>query len=153
MLKANYKFLSPFSRNHCVPMAWAHAAGATTPELMVSLTDKARRAGRITFAGRAYGTGSAKVSRWWAQAAGLKVVMERQLLRSSVGGVGAPLVGSGDYHFVRHYPTLERFAAAHRRGRFVVFVRGHAVAVVDGGILGAYRPRSLVRHWVKVEAV
>jgi hypothetical protein len=49
-------------------------------------------------------------------------------------------------------PTLARFAAEHRRGRYIVVIRGHAFALVDGMQLdmAPNGARCRVTHYVRV---
>ena len=50
-------------------------------------------------------------------------------------------------------PTLARWMAEHRVGRYMVIIRGHAFAVVDGVQYDGYQPngaRCRVTHYVKM---
>ena len=148
-MTSNLAFPYPFDRNGCVPVAWTHVAQADAPETFARLLAGAAQklAGKyLTPAGVAYGARDTSRLCWWARQCGLRVA---QVIRY-VKGDGATSSAS-EYKLVRKYATLARWARLHPRGRYVVFVNSHAVAVIDGTIFGHYSPRSLVQVAVKVE--
>lgn len=85
----------------------------------------------------------------WAafQAAG-RTARGRTPLSVSVAVMGRSTVPPGVLSYIS-------FLAANPVGRFVVHLRGHAIAVVDGVQLdmghGIYKPGSVVRRYWKVE--
>lgn len=148
-MTSNLAFPYPFTRNGCVPVAWTHLAQADAPETFArSLAGIAQKRGGqyLTPAGIAYDARNTSRLHWWAGQCGLRVAQVVRYLK----GDGATSAGS-EYKLVRRHPTLARWARLHRRGRYIVFVSCHAVAVIDGVIFGYYRPRSLVQVAAKVE--
>jgi hypothetical protein len=141
--RLRFAYPNPFPRNHCVVHAWTHLAGGDEETARV-LKYSAVADRQLTEDGTKRGLDFS----WWARQLGLKVVEEKHLLR--VRGAVTGWVSSR-YAPVPALPTLQRFAREHPRGRYMVRVSGHAVAVIDGVVWGYHRPRTRVLQYLKVE--
>lgn len=139
-----YAFANPFAFNHCAILALTHAAGEgaefarklaergramnardVTPVLSVSFRNSRHVAptppGLPLLDGRGFTCDTARreVFAKWCELAGLRWI----------ASVAWPT-------------TLARFAREHRTGRYVVFVRGHVVACVEGALYGWWPMRG-----------
>lgn len=150
-MPTNYAFPNPFKHNHCVPLAWAHVAGIGA-EGAIRLAEIATRErvllpnGRVIHALNVY-TGGVFGPVSWAEAARMRI--KRLVKYTSLLNVKQRL-GVVQWKRVTKRPTLAKFAKRHTRGKFVVFVPGHAVALIDGVLFGFYRPRSHVDAFIEV---
>jgi hypothetical protein len=152
--RENRYFVNPFKKGGCVPTAWATVSSTPTATFAAALAGSAPCYDKST--GAAYGLyqtrwpdGSTPLSdivKKWAAIAGVKVIevfvpvvtFEHQKYIDTWGWDRTRTV-------VRGEPTLAQFcktAGAH--GRWVVSVRGHAVAVIDGEPFGSYQTRARV---------
>jgi hypothetical protein len=149
--KSQYLFPNPFETNHCVPLAWAHVSGEATAAKAEQIAYRARARGWLSPRGLSSNSRDSHRLDVWAAWAGVRVARVDRLIRDPwhvmQGGDG------GYFKPVTHRPTLARFARTHRRGRYVVFVSRHAVAVVDGQVYGLAKPRMVVEAIVTVEPV
>ena len=151
-------FPDPFPRNHCVVLAFTHASNYLRPmnapsTFALGFAALARREGRLSSSGRAPLIQTH--ANWWARESGAKIVERRQYKRVpkpySLAKWRAVMKYDGNMKLVRSLMTLDRWTKKHTRGAFVVLVRGHAVAVIEGVAYGYYRPRSRVLGYFKLE--
>lgn len=153
----NWAFTDPFPVNGCVPCAFAHLTGTGA----AGARRIAARAARTAAPSRVHALRDRKLynlrsgSGWasrpsdvraWAKLAGLAVRetwdwwQEWTQAQIQAHKTGACLSRT------LHRPTVARFAREHPVGRWVVYTRDHAIALVDGVLYGFYQPRSRV-HW------
>jgi hypothetical protein len=151
-------FRDPFYRNGCVPLAWAHVSDDPSTETAQALADLL-----VDYYGgtdcpalnrklSAFGARKTHLETW-AALAGVKVVEifqpERRYEREQY------TVRWGSYenyrHVERNRPTVAKFCrTTGAEGRWVVFVKGHAFAVIDGVEFGYYQRRARVHQAVRV---
>lgn len=139
-----FAFPDPFKRNHCVPLAWTHLSGGDAMTAM-RLASTARICRQLS------ARGWAKSGRedWWAKQVGMAITRYVRFRRdrSLVGRYQAKHDAAGD---VPSLPTLATFRKLHPTGRYLVNVRGHAVALIDGKVYGHWAPRSRVLSFAEV---
>lgn len=73
--------------------------------------------------------------------------------RTKLGVSDRVLKGYRSHRYTRKRPTLARFIREHPEGRYIVRIRGHMFAVIDGGVhdmLPWPSPCSLVLQYWKV---
>lgn len=148
-IKSWPRFQNPLKPNGCVPNAWGHV-GELDAEQVARLATIARRERLLT--ARNVSTGATRDERlkWWARHVAVRILTVRTYLKNRGVALAGEAHGSR-YTLIRKRPTVARFARQHQRGRFVLFVRGHALALVDGVLLGDHNPRSIVCTAVRVE--
>jgi hypothetical protein len=139
-----FAFPDPFNRNHCVPLAWTHLSGGGT-EAAMALAATARVCGVLS----ARGWAKSGRENWWAKQVGMAITRYVRFRRdrSKVGRYQVEHDGEGA---VPSLPTLATFRKLHPTGRFLVNVRGHAVALIDGKVYGHWAPRSRVLSFAEV---
>lgn len=141
---------SPFSQHHCVPIAWANVKD-------VGRTSRARFA--VELAESAYirlipGWGVPMLKRRGSAIGGCEELWAALARMRIVQTVKWAVVCHTDDRTRRiGRPTVAQFARSHPRGRWVVFTRGHAQAVVSGRYRGRVGPRSRVRLAIRVEEI
>lgn len=140
----NMGFVNPFPKNHCVVVALVHAARGDV-EMALKLAQKAKEKGHLSKHGAAgFFMSSAE---WWAGEVGLRVVNKvRYLRRESPRNFASARF----FKEVRHLRTVERWLRNHTRGTYIVRVRNHAFAIVEGVAYGYYRPKSRVLSTIKL---
>lgn len=173
-MKANYAYPGRFlfAKGHCVVHAWAHAAGLdadgakmlaeyayNTPSIV-----RPRRGVRNAVTSPHLGcaveplldrtTGAAWVRPdpcAWAALAGVRIVHE---VHPAGRNVTRRHPWNASLTVTRFYAvTVEAFRKANPVGRFVVLVRGHALALIDGVLYGDWAPRSRVDVAYQVEVL
>lgn len=139
MYLTNRKVPDPFTRNHCVVLAFAELAGMRRAVDVLALAALAREAGILSKAGVAHRT-SFHIRNWCA-AAGL--VSARSPLSAEQNG----------WIPREQRITLKTFASQHPRGLWFIGVPRHAVALVEGEIRGSYRLASRVQYAYEVRTL
>lgn len=149
-------FVSPWKRNHCVPLAFTAARGGDA-EFAISLAESAystphpqwRDGTRLLNANG--GAVNARIAiESWAKLAGVEIVGEfRPIVRYDVASSGfySRETGRPIYRAVKNgMPTIARFLKEQgRRGRWIVFTERHAQAVVNGRVRGWHKRRARVQ--------
>lgn len=144
----------PFERNHCVVTALTNVARVRAKAAFArSLAESAYSVPGFAGAPLLRRSGMARgvtfVIEKWTALAGLRLVETyrptREWRSSMYGGVEVKRIAPR--------PTLARFAREHRKGAWLVLVRRHAVAVVNGRILGSYSPRSRIEIAFRMERI
>lgn len=129
----NWRFVNPFTRNHCVVSAITHCTPTGDAVSALSLANVLRKRKLVTPAGV------------------VKCIVKD--IDHLVHPAGLRVVASHLTRTRREAMTLQTWVAFHRTGRFIVVVSGHAVAVIDGVVFGCYKPLSRVLWYAQVEPV
>lgn len=139
---ASLGFADPFARNHCVVVAFTALAGRDA-EFAKQMAEEAYRTTRSIFGGNSRLTGSKMLSRsGWAH------VVARADAQQWADLAGVDLGERIDHP----HCTLATFAKRHRTGSYLMIVKRHAVALINGKLLGYYNPRSIVENAYPVTA-
>lgn len=112
----------PYDRNNCVPKALTALTGEPYKQVDDYLKARGRKKGKGT---------PHKASRSFLQDRGFVQLPTPSLAKRYPGGVVRKM-------------KVASFAKAFPKGKFVVYVRGHAVAVINGQILDDWNSSSRV---------
>lgn len=112
----------PYERNNCVPKALTALTGEPYQQVDDYLRAKGRKKGKGT---------PQKASRVFLQERGFWRLPCPALRRHYPGGVIRKM-------------RVSTFAECFPKGKFIVYVRGHAIAVIDGQILDDWNSSSRV---------
>jgi len=112
----------PYDRNNCVPKALTALTGEPYKQVDDYLKARGRKKGKGT---------PRKASVAFLKERGFEQLPPLTLLRRYHGGVVRKM-------------KVASFAKAFPKGKFVVYVRGHVVAVIDGQILDDWNSSSRV---------
>jgi len=137
----SFAYSDPFSRNHCVVNAYNHIRQGNAEDAQALATEMRQR-----------GILSARGS------------VKRHFYREMVDLIGHEIVerwrpgpelfklelvtfwDGGTTHRRQYYgPTVAAFVREHPTGSWILYVRSHAVALIDGVLRGEWEPRSRVR--------
>lgn len=112
----------PYDRNNCVPKALTALTGESYKQVDDYLKARGRKKGKGT---------PHKASRSFLQERGFTQLPALSLTKRYYGGVVRKM-------------KVASFAKAFPKGKFIVYVRSHAIAVIDGRILDDWNSSSRV---------
>lgn len=157
---------TPFERNHCVVMAYGHAARFEFADTFVKLAEHARKMknlyGRPLLDPRGAGYMTLiEDGQRWADLVGLKVVkhleyggLKKRRDGSLVLKDATNAWGERIKRAVRtRRPRMSTWVAKHRTGTWVIASRKHAIAVINGHTFGRVEPNALVTTAYKLVEV
>lgn len=112
----------PYDRNNCVPKALTALTGEPYKQVDDYLKARGRKKGKGT---------PHKASRAFLKERGFTQLPPTDLLRRYHGGAIRSM-------------KVASFAKAYPKGKFIVYVRAHAIAIIDGRILDDWNSSSRV---------
>lgn len=140
--RENFRHEQPFKRNGCVPNAFAHVVtflrgspAASGAQYAIGLAEAARERKMLDAKNSAPHSIDS-----WMNLCGLRVVekwtrwthWDKDLYRTTA-------------------PTVTKFAREHQQGVWLIYVLGHALALINGELVGGWAPRSRMLEAYRVE--